>query len=83
MLITSLISIITPYSTSIISLANNTNNLNQELNQVQYRILNINKKGKVVNVASNDTLNVRAGISVKHKVLFTLKNNTEVYIKSQ
>lgn len=83
MLITSLISIITPYSTSIISLANNTNNLNQEFNQVQYRILNINKKGKVVNVASNDTLNVRAGISVKHKVLFTLKNNTEVYIKSQ
>ena len=36
--------------------------------------------GKVVNVADNDTLNVRESASASSKVLYTLKNNTSVDI---
>ena len=37
-------------------------------------------KGKVVNVASNDVLNVREKASTSSKILYTLKNNTSVNI---
>ena len=36
--------------------------------------------GKVVNVASNDVLNVRASSSASAKLLYTLKNNTSVEV---
>lgn len=62
------------------SLANNSIEHN---NVILNNLNNGLKKGIVINVSSNDVLNVRESNTVSSKILFTLKNNTEVLIKSQ
>lgn len=55
-------------------------NLNKE---EQRSVVSLNKVGKVKNVASNDTLNVRTEPNTSGSIVFTLKNSTQVTVIGQ
>lgn len=64
------------YSSYLVSNNNNTNNNTSS-------ITTLNKEGKVINVASNDTLNVRSLPNTSGSVITTLTNGTKVQVIGQ
>lgn len=61
---------------------NGTSEANNDLGVLQ-KTIGMNKLGKVKGVASNDVLNVRELPDADSKMVFTLKNNTQVNIVGQ
>ena len=53
------------------------------INENSRNITQLNKKGKVINVASNDVLNVRVKPDSSSELVFTLKNSTEINVLAQ
>ena len=53
------------------------------INENSRNITQLNKRGKVINVVSNDVLNVRVKPDASSELVFTLKNSEKINVLAQ